>query len=88
VRGAVDVAQSGSRVQVTLTARLSGRTVRIGRWTRTATSGTQSFSVPVNARARRALRAGRRLQVRVAVAVTPPGGEKVTSARKVRLRRG
>jgi plastocyanin len=87
VRGAVEVGKPASRVEVTLTARLSGRNVRIGRWSRmAAATGTQAFSVRVDAKARRALRAGRRLAVRVAVALTPPGGEKVTRTRKVRLR--
>jgi hypothetical protein len=87
VRGQVEVLQSASRLEVTLRARLSGARVRVGRVVRANTAaGAVRFSVPLNAKAKRALRSRKRLDVTVAVALTPPGGKTITRSRKVRLR--
>ena len=78
VRGRVEVLQAASRLEVTLTA----RRVRVGRVVRTSlTPGQVSFSVPLNAKGRRALRSRKRLDVTVTVAL-----DKLTRRQKVRLR--
>ncbi len=83
VRGRVEVLQAASRLEVTLTA----RRVRVGRVVRTSLApGQVSFSVPLNSKGRRALRSRKRLDVTVAVALTPPGASKLTRSQKVRLR--
>ena len=83
VRGRVEVKQGASRLEVTLRR---GR-LRVGRSTRTvAAAGTVTFSVPLNATSRRTLRRRGRLDVTVAVALTPPGGSKLTRSQRVRLR--
>jgi plastocyanin len=83
VRGRVEVKQRASRLEVTLRR---GRT-RVGRSTRTvAAAGVVTFSVPLNSTARRTLRRRGRLEVTVAVALTPPGGSKLTRSQRVRLR--
>jgi plastocyanin len=83
VRGRVVVPQAGSRLDVTVKR---GR-VRAGRSVKTAGAGTARFSVALNAKARRALRSRGRLDVRVTVALTPPGGTKISRDQRVRLRR-
>jgi plastocyanin len=83
VRGRVQVPQAGSRLEVTVKR---GR-VRAGRSVKTAAAGTATFSVALNAKARRALRSRGRLDVTVTVALTPPGGAKISRAQRVRLRR-
>jgi plastocyanin len=85
VRGSVTVAQPASRLEVTVKA----GSAKVGVWVKTATkSGAVAFSVPLNAKARRMLKAKRRLDVTVAVALTPPGGKKLTMRTKAIVRPG
>jgi plastocyanin len=86
VRGQVDVAQAASRLEVTLTARLATKRVRVGRTVKSAVAGAVAFSVKLDAKARRALRRRGRLEVTVAVTLTPPGGTKLVRSKRVRLR--
>jgi plastocyanin len=96
VRGSVEVKLAGSRLEVSLWAprnALSGgkssKLVRVGRHTRTSTpAGKISFAVGTDAKARRALRRHRRLSVTVSIALTPPGGHKLTRSVKSTLRAG
>jgi plastocyanin len=96
VRGSVDVKRSGSRLEVSVWAArkalLGGRSntlVRIGRSTRvSAPAGKVSFAVATDAKARSALRRHRRLSVTVSIALTPPGGHKLTRSVKSTLRAG
>ena len=75
VRGSVDVSQAGSRLEVTVK---SGK-AKAGRWVkRSAAAGAVAFSVPLDARTRRALRAKHRLKLTVTVALTPPGAKTLT----------
>jgi plastocyanin len=79
VRGRVEVQQAASRLEVTLTA----RRVRVGRVVRAALApGRVSFSVPLNAKGRRALRKSKRLEVTVTVVLN-----ELKRSQKVRLRR-
>ena len=91
VRGSVDVKVAGSRLQVSVSARLNGgrraKPVRIGQLTRTSTpAGKVSFAVGVAAKARKALRRLGRLPVTVDIALTPPGGRKLTRSATSTLR--
>jgi len=94
VRGSVKVKLAGSRLEVSLWAPRnaisggkSGKLVRIGRSTRSSTpAGTVSFAVGTDAKARSALRRHRRLSVTVSIALTPPGGHKLTRSVKSTLR--
>jgi hypothetical protein len=87
VRGQVDARQPASRLEVTLTARLGAKRVRVGRAVKTAlAAGPVAFSVPLDAKARRALRRRGRLEVTVAATLTPPGGTTLTRSQRVRLR--
>jgi plastocyanin len=96
VRGSVDVKLAGSRLEVSLWAPRkavaggrSGKLVRIGRSTRaSAPAGKVNFAVGTDAKARSALRRHRRLSVTVSVALTPPGGHKLTRSVKSTLRAG
>jgi len=96
VRGSVDVKRSGSRLEVSVWAARkallggrSGKLVRIGRSTRvSAPAGKVSFAVGTDAKARSALRRHRRLSVTVSIALTPPGGHKLTRSVKSTLRAG
>jgi plastocyanin len=96
VRGSVQIKLAGSRLEVSLWAprkALSGgsssKPVRIGRTTRaSAPAGTVSFAVGTDAKARSALRRHRRLSVTVSIALTPPGGHKLTRSMKSTLRMG
>jgi plastocyanin len=84
VRGAVEVAQAGSRLQVT--ARTNRR---VGRFVRRSTGpGTAVFSVGLDARARKALRTKGRLTVTVRIALTAPGAKTLTRRAKTTLTRG
>jgi hypothetical protein len=84
VRGAVAIAQAGSRVAVTIrTTRRVGRFLR-----RSAPTGTLVFSVGLDAKARRTLRSKRRLRVSVRVALTPPGAKALTKTTNVTLTTG
>jgi hypothetical protein len=72
LRGTVAVEQAASRLEVTVK---SGKT-KVGTWLkRSAGKGTVTFSVPLNAKARRALKAKRRLKLAITIALTPPGGK-------------
>jgi plastocyanin len=72
VRGSVTVEQAATRLEVTVKS--GSKTV--GSWRKTSTAkGTVAFSVALNAKARKALKAKRRLKLTVTVALTPPGGE-------------
>jgi plastocyanin len=82
VRGTVAVSQANSRLEVTVTR--AGK--RVGRWAKTAAKpGTQRFSVTLSASTRRAL-ARKSLKLGVRVALTTPGGKKVSRNLSVRLR--
>jgi hypothetical protein len=84
VRGAVEVERAGSRVEITArTTRRVGRFLR-----RSAAAGTLVFSVGIDAKARKTLRAKGRLRLTVRVALTPPGGNALTRTTKVTLTRG
>jgi plastocyanin len=75
LRGTVTVERASSRLEVTVK---SGKT-KAGTWLkRSARKGTVAFSVPLNAKARRTLKAKRRLKLTVTVALTPPGGKLLT----------
>jgi plastocyanin len=86
VRGTVDVKLAGSRLEVTVWAprkRIAGgrssRPLRIGRTLNaSAPAARVPFSVTLSAQARSALRRHRRLSVTVRIALTPPGGHKLT----------
>jgi plastocyanin len=96
VRGAVDVELAGSRLEVAVwtprSAVVGGRSakpLRIGRRTVASTpAGKVSFAVAINAKAKRALHRHGRLSVTVSVALTPPGGHKLTRSAKTTLRAG
>ncbi len=96
VRGSVMVKLADSRLEVTLwaprKALQGGRSttpVRIGRVTRaSAPAGKLSFAVQADAKARGALRRHRRLSVTVSIALTPPGGHKLTHSARSTLRAG
>jgi plastocyanin len=96
VRGSVRVKLAGSRLEVSLWAprkALSGgrssKLVRIGRQTRaSAPAGKINFAVGTDAKARSALRRHRRLSVTVSIALTPPGGHKLTRSLRATLRPG
>lgn len=80
VKGSVDVGVAGSTVKVTLP---NG----YGTLTRKATkTGKLPFTVKLNAKGRKALRAKRRLTLKVRVSVTPPTGKAVAQTRTVTLR--
>jgi plastocyanin len=95
VRGSVTVKAAKSRLEVALfvpRSKLSGgtsrRAVRVGRWVQASTAeGSVRFSVPLSAQARGALRRAKRLAVTVSVALTPPGGHKLTRSLHATLRR-
>jgi plastocyanin len=96
VRGTVAVKAAKSRLEValfvprsTLSGGRSHKAVRAGRWVRASTAaGSVRFSVSLSARARSALRRARRLAVTVSVALTPPGGPKLTRRLHTTLRPG
>jgi hypothetical protein len=97
VRGSVNVTQAGSRLEVGLWAERrslagtskSSKLVRIGKLTRAkAPAGKVSFAVGTDAKAKSALRRHHRLSVTVSIALTPPGGHKLTRSVKRTLRAG
>jgi hypothetical protein len=91
VRGSVQVKAARSRLEVAVSARLPGhsRAARVGRWRKTVSrAGRAAFVVPLSAKARGALRKRHRLRLTVAVALTPPGGHKLTRTLHTTLRRG
>lgn len=92
VHGSLTISQSGAgdRLEVDLLA--SGASlasakhsrVRVGRFTRSSLSaGRQSFSVKLNAQARRALKRRHRLALTVKITLTPFYGEPTTLTRSV-----
>jgi plastocyanin len=97
VRGSVDVSQAGAggRLEVDLLARRASLArsggamrVRVGRLVRSPLlAGVVSFTVPLDARAARALRSRRRLALAVKLVLTPVHGAAVSSVRGVLLRR-
>jgi hypothetical protein len=80
VRGTVTLAQ-GSRLEVTV--RLNKR--RVGRSTKTA-GGTTTFSITLDAKARKQLKRKHNLKLTVTVAVTQPGAAKQQRVFNVRQR--
>jgi plastocyanin len=79
VRGSLSVAHAGSRLEVTVH---SGKT-KAGSWTKkSAAAGRVSFSVALDARTRKALRAKRHLELTVTVKVTAPGAKTLTTSAK------
>ena len=95
VRGSVAVSPTGAggRLEVDLLLRraelagASARLVRVGRTVRTSLAGGRvPFSVALDARARRALRARHRLALSVRVLLTPPHGAAVSVVRPLVLR--
>lgn len=90
---ALSAAAAGGRLQVDLLAKAaslagSGKTQALaGRLVRSALqAGTVSFSVPLNTRARGALRRHGRLALSVKLTLTPTTGAVLTATRKVLLR--
>ena len=94
VRGSVRVRSAGSRLLARAFARrgaLSGGTSRtqvaVGRQLRSSVPATRvSFSVPLSAAARRALRRSGRLAITLRLTVTPPAGTSYTAVRSVIVR--
>lgn len=96
VKGSLDVSQTGAggRLEVDLTAKSAslarrGRSkqVTVGRLVRPSVSaGTVSFSVPLSARGKSALRRHHRLAPTVRITLTPTRGAAVTVVRGVVLR--
>ena len=95
VRGSVEVKLAGSQLEVAVWARArrsrgSKQQARPHRpSTRASTpAGKVSFAVGTDAKARSALRRHRRLSVTVSIALTPPGGHKLTHSARSTLRAG
>jgi hypothetical protein len=96
VRGSIEVSRAGTggRLEVGLFAAgavlaKAGRPapVRVGRLVRLSLpAGSVSFSVPLNAKGRAALRRHRRLVLTVNATLTPLHGAAVTAARRVAVR--
>jgi plastocyanin len=96
VHGSVKVSQAGAgdRLEVdllaanaTLASSPHSTAVEVGRIVRTSLRpGTVHFTVPLNAKAKRALRAHRRLAVTVRIVLTPTAGSALTITRSVLLR--
>ena len=94
VKGSLMVGRTGTRIEIVLLSRravlgLPGRgRVRVGRSVVTAAAaGEMRFSVALNARARRALRARKTLRVLVRVKASAPTTASVERLRAVRLTR-
>ena len=83
VRGSVAVARAGSRLSVEVLAKRK----RVGSTTKSVGAGTASFSVKLNASAKRTLQRSRRLSLTVRITVTPPTGPAFTATKAVNLRR-
>lgn len=96
VHGSIEVSQAGSggRLEVRLFAAAASlakaghaKKVPVGRLVRSSVqAGRVSFSVPLSARGRAALRRHRRLALTVKVTLTPPHGAAVTVTRGVVVR--
>jgi plastocyanin len=93
VRGTIAITRSGSRLQVDLLVKRSalgtGRSgqVRVGRSSKTAHAGKASFTVALNAAAKKALRKKGRLKLSVKVTVTPKSGAIYRVTRSVTVKR-
>jgi plastocyanin len=93
VKGTLDISKAGAgdRLEIDLLAKGASlaRTrrpaqVRVGRLVRgSVSSGATSFSVKLNAKARRALKRHRRLALTVKITLTPHNGESLTITRVV-----
>jgi plastocyanin len=90
VRGSVQVQSAHTRLEVTVSAKLTGRrAVRVGHWLkRSAPAGRVAFSVPLIARARHTLARRHELAVTVRVGLTPLGGRMLNRAAKATVRPG
>ena len=94
VRGSVLVARPGSRLEVEARAPRSSLSrsrrrgsVRVGRFVRSSVgAGRATFSVALNATARRAIVRSGRLRLTVRIRVTPSAGAPFTATRSVTLR--
>ena len=94
VRGSVLVARPGSRLEVEARAPRSSLSrsrrrgsVRVGRFVRSSVgAGRVTFSVALNATARRAIVRSGRLRLTVRIRVTPSAGEAFSATRAVTLR--
>jgi hypothetical protein len=93
VEGALEISKSGTgdRLEVELlatTASLAktGHTAQVGRFVSASVSaGQQSFSVKLDAKARRALKRRHRLALKVKITLTPVHGEATSLTRSVTL---
>jgi hypothetical protein len=95
VRGTVDISQAGGggRLEVTLLATATSLAkaghsskVRVGRFLRSSLqAGVVSFTVPLTAKAKSALRAHKRLALTVQIVLTPTHGAAVTVTKSVVL---
>jgi hypothetical protein len=91
VRGSIVVARAGSRVQVDVLAKASAlggrgsKPVSVGRFTKSAPAGKLSFSIPLNAKAKKALRKGK-LALTIKITVTPSSGDAFSATRTVSLK--
>jgi hypothetical protein len=93
VKGLIDLskAAAGGRLEVDLLAQSASLAkakhstrVRVGRLVRSSLSaGKLSFSVKLNAKARRALRRHHKLALTVEIVLTPAGGKALTITRSV-----
>jgi plastocyanin len=78
---------AGGTLTITLSAKLGGHRLRVGRLQRTyVNQGAQRWSIALSPRAQRALRAKRRLAVMVRIALTPPGGSPLVVTRTLTAR--
>jgi hypothetical protein len=87
VNGSLDVSSAGSggRLQIELLAK--GAAAAVGKLVRSSLpTGKLTFTVPLNAKGRAALRRHRRLALTVKITLTPPHGAAVTVTRVVVLR--
>jgi len=93
VRGSLSVARPGSRLRVELLAKPAalgrkGRTqIRVGSATKSTAAGTASFSVNLNAAAKKVVRSRGKLAITVKVTVTPATGAPFTVTQTVTLKR-
>lgn len=95
VKGSIDLSKAAAdyRLEVDLLTQSASLTkakhstrVRVGRYVRSPLSaGKLSFSVKLNAQARRAIKRHHRLALTVEIVLTPAGGEGLTIARSVTL---
>jgi hypothetical protein len=93
VRGSLQISKAGAgdRLEVDLlatTASLAkaGHTTQVGRFVSASVSaGQRSFSVKLNAKARRALKRHHRLALKVKITLTPASGEALSITRSVTL---